>query len=940
MAMGSEPKEQKSKMQVGEFTAAQRRERMFDLTDWDVARAQMRELPVFVAGLPDPPLELIEKVVGGVPGFMGAGDARVVVEAANPPKQSDSLGFVGLFVKVGSTSSFIPGTLVLPLSKIGYAGVDEQTLRLFRWNEHARLFDPVAVSRVAARGGFLWGRITAPGYYAAIGLPAHPLALRTVAILDLLCGLSDVLPSMASRRLLEQVCGLLLGSPELHKLINGEGVLERLRQESWLLGLADPGVAWRPNPGFEAGDLIDRCPALPSFRLPESVLLPYTWTRGHVAPRPVCRDDGWQSVGPVNIPGCMLQVIVDPTNPDRLYAAASHGGVWTLPSVFLFGDVAWTPLTDANDTLVTSAIAVAASDVSVIYLVDGLGRLLRSDTRGASWNLTGSPNVGNVHHLLVDPRDANVVWVASTSGLKRSRDGGSTWDSTPGAASLYDGDVTDAVFDPDDPSILYFAVRGIGLLKTSNGGTDFQLLLSWTAASSPAGTMIKIAVGHLGSDANRTVAVRFDYEVIVNHNGGRPPTMPGGGPWVSKGMVGRNPDPRFLYGDWCHVIAIDPFDNDVILSGAQELFRTNDGGDAWTNVVAQYSDAHADQHSVAFDPAHQGVVYVANDGGVIRSIDSGATWNLLHWGLVTGQLFPLGIHGTHAVTGMGHHGIQTTGSLGSRIWAGPGGGGWEWTRVYADPNRADIYYMAHDDLVRYRWPSASGDGAFTDPFGTPVIHPMVGGNQVAAVAIDTREVSRTAIVGTPHGRVMRTLDVTVDGPAWAPVTGISLPGEGVAGVAFAPSAPGSAYAISENGTVFYTTDVNLDTPWTRTGRWTQTGIEQIAVNAVHDDRLYAVAPGEVARSEDRGASWISIGTRGEAGLPDSPFRSIVPHPNDGQTIFLGTEIGVFISTREGAGWLTYNIGLPHAIIGGLVIDSGYLYAATYGRGLWRRRVCL
>ena len=67
------------------------------------------------------------------------------------------------------------------------------------------------------------------------------------------------------------------------------------------------------------------------------------------------------------------------------------------------------------------------------------------------------------------------------------------------------GDITDAVADPDIPSIMYIAVRGSGVWK-SYGIIDptvrpWELMLSWSEAQSPSWDMIKIAVGRKGSDA-------------------------------------------------------------------------------------------------------------------------------------------------------------------------------------------------------------------------------------------------------------------------------------------------------------------------------------------------------------------------------------------------------------------------------------------------------
>src|SRR5262249_23620626 len=156
-----------------------------------------------------------------------------------------------------------------------------------------------------------------------------------------------------------------------------------------------------------------------------------------------------------------------------------------------------------------------------------------------------------------------------------------------------------------------------------------------------------------GTDATRTVAVRFDQEVLINRRGGRDVGVPGGGPWMSAGQVGGNG-----YADWCHVIAVDPFDDNVILSGAQQLYRTPDGGLTWALFI-DYYHPHEDQHRIVFDPTQPGVVYAANDGGVFRSTDRGVTWQVdandvtnridLTHGLVTAQFYTAAMSGDHAM---------------------------------------------------------------------------------------------------------------------------------------------------------------------------------------------------------------------------------------------------------------------------------------------------
>jgi len=203
--------------------------------------------------------------------------------------------------------------------------------------------------------------------------------------------------------------------------------------------------------------------------------------------------------------------------------------------------------------------------------------------------------------------------------------------------------------------------------------------------------------------------------------------------------------------------------------------------------------------------------------------------------------------------------------------------------------------------------------------------------------VDTRATSNTMLVGTSNpGRVMRTLDVTVNSPAWAAVPGISLPNDPIAAIAFAPSSPGLAYAASENGQVFRKEEVNTEGNWDLRGNWSASGIKQLAVNSQNSARLYLINGAQAVRSENGGQSWNPIQGTGSNMLPSSEFNSIVASPSGATTLFLAADIGVFVTYDEGANWYPFDDDLPNAQVLQIFVNGPYLYAVTYGRGLWRR----
>ena len=123
-------------------------------------------------------------------------------------------------------------------------------------------------------------------------------------------------------------------------------------------------------------------------------------------------------------------------------------------------------------------------------------------------------------------------------------------------------------------------------------------------------------------------------------------------------------------------------------------------------------------------------------------------------------------------------------------------------------------------------------------------------------------------------------------------------------------------------------------------------ITQIVVSDSSPTKLYATISGtgssHVFRCDNANApNWVDIsGSTPDVKLPDiyTNTLAVVPGTND-QQIFVGTDLGVFSTINGGASWqnATVPLGLPNAQITDLtaVPTTGYLMAATYGRGIWR-----
>jgi uncharacterized protein (TIGR03437 family) len=87
--------------------------------------------------------------------------------------------------------------------------------------------------------------------------------------------------------------------------------------------------------------------------------------------------------------------------------------------------------------------------------------------------------------------------------------------------------------------------------------------------------------------------------------------------------------------------------------------------------------------------------------------------------------------------------------------------------------------------------------------------------------------------------------------------------------------------------------------------------------------------GHVFRTANFGASWEDLSRN----LPDVPVNAVLLDASAPDTIYLGTDIGVFVLGADGT-WAPMQDGLPNVIVLGLSqnASTGLLVAATHGRG--------
>lgn len=249
-------------------------------------------------------------------------------------------------------------------------------------------------------------------------------------------------------------------------------------------------------------------------------------------------------------------------------------------------------------------------------------------------------------------------------GVWKSVDGGANWQQL--SATLTDTFYycQDMVVHPSSGH-LYVATREGGLQRSTDGGLSFQPVLS---RNSGARTH-RAADIEIDADGNLWVSFGiFDTDGIYFSDSGNPgsweqrtnglpanvhrielavaPSNPNrlycipthasdrkisgvyrsddrGLSWQEVALPGGDRELAKLQGWYDLIIEVDPNNEDVVVCGGLNLYRSRDGGNSWQQlcegdkrVKSDLQYVHVDQHEVVFINSDE--VYFTNDGGIYR----------------------------------------------------------------------------------------------------------------------------------------------------------------------------------------------------------------------------------------------------------------------------------------------------------------------------------
>ena len=678
----------------------------------------------------------------------------------------------------------------------------------------------------------------------------------------------------------------------------------------------------------------------------------------------------WRMIGPFRA-GRTVGATGVPGQPNVFYIGVNNGGVWRSSD---YGRT-WVPIFDDQPTGSIGALAVAPSDPRIIYVGSGEGLqrpdlsvgdgVFKSTNEGKTWRFMGLPDAQQIGAVLVDPRDANRVFVAvlghpyganEQRGVFRSTDGGATWKKV-----LYRDENTGAIalaFDPTNPNIIYtdlWAARQgpwengewegktSGMFKSTDGGDTWrQLTKGLPTAEQGLG---RIGFGIAASDPARIYAT-----VDAQKEGGIYRSDDAGESWHRMTTDGR----VWGRGSDFAEIKVDPKNRDIVYVANTASYKSTDG--AKTFVAFKGAPGGDDYHTIWINPENPQIMLFATDQGATITVNGGDTWSSWYnqptaqlYHVVTDHQFPYNVYSGQQESGS--VGIASRGSDGQitfREWHPVGAD--EYAYVAPDPLNPNIIfggkvsrYDRATGQVQNVAPEAVRSGKFRFIRTMPLIFSPVDPHILLLA-------SNVLFKTTSGGQSWEIIspDLTRETPEVPASIGIfrtpaleKQPRRGVI-YAVAPSYKdvNVIWAGTDDGLIHVTEDggktwTNVTPPpvtaWSKVaqidaGRYDA----KTAYAAINRIRLDDMKP-HVYRTHDGGKTW----TETVKGLPESgPVNVVREDPEQKGLLFAGTERAVFVSFNDGDEWQPLRLNMPATSIRDLVIHNDDIVVATHGRSFW------
>jgi photosystem II stability/assembly factor-like uncharacterized protein len=681
-------------------------------------------------------------------------------------------------------------------------------------------------------------------------------------------------------------------------------------------------------------------------------------------------DMRWRPVGPFR--GGRTKAITGvPHEPNVFYMAAVNGGVWKTTD----SGRTWAPIFDDQPTGSIGAIAVAPSDPNIVYVGSGEGLarpdlsvgdgIYKSTDAGKTWTHLGLRDGQQIPMIVVDPRDANRLFVAvlghpygpnAERGIYRSTDGGRTFAKILSKDENTGG--SDLELDPKNPDTVYaclweqrqgpwengaWAGTGGGIFKSTDGGTTWKPL----SKGLPAEGVVQADIAVAPSDGNRI------YATVANPRGvGIYRSDDAGESWAQITTDAR-PAGRIGGGD-LPVPAVNPKNKDIVVMASTVSWKSTDGGRTWG--AFRGAPGGDDYQRPWINPDNPDIIALASDQGAIVTVNGGQTWSSWYnqptsqmYHVNADNAFPYRVcggqqeSGSACVSSRGNDGMITF-----REWHPVGVE--EYGYAVPDPLNDNIVFGGK--ITRYDRRIAQVQNIAPTPVRPADFRTL----RTAPVVFSTVDphvmyfASNTLWKTATGGRSWQKISPDLARKTWdVPATvgkyrdaDTAKPTERGVIYTVAPSHVdiNRIWAGTDDGLIHVTADGGATwkdvtppdlKPWMKVSIVDAGHFDaQTAYAAINTLRIDDMRP-HIYRTHDGGKTWIQITN----GIPDgAPADAVREDPKRKGLLFAGTETQVYVSFDDGEHWQSLRLNMPATSIRDIIVKDDDLVAGTHGRGIW------
>ena len=703
---------------------------------------------------------------------------------------------------------------------------------------------------------------------------------------------------------------------------------------------------------------------------------------------------GIRNIGSAAMSGRIAALAAHPEKDGKitLYVGAASGGVWKSVD----SGTTFKPVFDKQAVQSIGAVAIDPSNPQTVWVGSGeawtrnsvsIGDgIYKTTDGGATWANVGLPKSERIEKILVHPKDGNTVYAcvpgrlwsdSPDRGLYKTTDGGKSWDLILTGQNLSTG-CSGLTMDAKNPEVLFAglwdfrrkgwtfrsggesadATSGSGLFRTSDGGR------SWTEVNGkgiPAKPWGRLAVEIAPSDSNVV------YAVIESKDSHLYRSADGGQTWESRdksqGMVWR--------GFYFSRLVLDPTNADRLFKPSLSLSQSEDGGKTFARSGGA---AHGDWHDLWINPQNPKQVIGGDDGGLWFSFDGGNRW----WragNLPISQFYHVAVDNRDPYKVYG--GLQDNSS-----WSGPSayGGGitngtWEnlyggdgfWTvpdptdpdGVYAEAQGGEIGRVDRGlQNARDIQPRAGYKEKLRFNWNTPI---QVSPTDPKTLYVGAQFLFRSRDRGDSWERISPDLTtddkekqrqeesggITVDNSSAEMHTTIYSISE-------SPLDAKTVWVGTDDGNLQLTRDAGKS--WTNLVKnvkglpaaswvsWVEASrFDKGTAYAAFDRHTFGDFNPWVYRTADYGKTWTRLAAPAAKGGGAQPegvrgYAHVIKEDTvKKELLFLGTELGLWISVDAGKSWAEFKGGdFPSVAVRDLQIQArdGDLVLATHGRGIW------